>query len=104
MTSSMQVDRAQMAKAAGQLETKAQAIHQIQQTLNGQINGLMSGWKGNAAQAFYSAYAEFDTQFVKVQQALETLHGKLADTQLNYTVREDENQQATNQILNALNG
>jgi len=104
MSGQTTVDRAEMAKAASQIEEKAQQIHQTQQTLGGNVEQLMVKWQGNAANAFLRSYEDFDRQFGVVQQQLENIHGKLVDTQMNYTRNEDEQQAATNAITALLNG
>ena len=63
MSGNTTVDRAEMAKAAQQIEEKAGQIHQTQQNLGNQIQNLMGRWQGNAANAFLRAYQDFDAQF-----------------------------------------
>ncbi len=104
MSGQTTVDRAEMAKAASQIEEKAQQIHSTQQTLGGNVEQLMVKWQGNAANAFLRAYEDFDRQFGVVQQQLENIHSKLVDTQMNYTRNEDEQQAASNAITALLNG
>ncbi len=101
MSGQTTVDRAEMAKAASQIENKAQQIHATQQKLGGEIEALMAKWQGNAANAFLRSYEDFDKQFGVVQQQLENIHSKLVDTQLKYT-RNEEEQQAASQAINAL--
>lgn len=94
-----------MAKAAGQIEEKANAIDGVQRNLQSQVNGLIgSGWVGNAANAFLRAFTDFDSQFAKVKQALDDIHQKLADTQVKYASTEEEQSSATNAIASALQG
>jgi len=68
MSGNTTVDRAEMAKAAQQIEEKAGQIHQTQQTLGNQIQNLMGRWQGNAANAFLRAYQDFDAQFSVVPE------------------------------------
>ena len=102
MSGNKQVDRAEMKKAADQIEAKHQAIHQLQTQLNGQINSLRSGWSGQASDAFYKAYTQFDGEFEKVKAGLDEVHGKLVDTQMKYTSTEEEQTAAANPILGML--
>ncbi len=104
MSGQTTVDRAAMQKAAGQIEEAASQIHSNQQNLSNQITALRTGWHGQASDAFYGAYTEFDRQFGAVQQALEEIHGKLVETQRNYTSAEEEQKAASNAINAALNG
>lgn len=99
------VERAEMQKAAGEIQTTAENIHKIQNDLNGQINALIgSGWVGNAATKFYQKYNEFDQQFVVVKKELDGIYEKMTQSQLNYTNIEDENDQQANSLDSALNG
>ncbi|WP_203567892.1 WXG100 family type VII secretion target [Aestuariimicrobium ganziense] len=102
MSGNQQVDRAEMKKAADQIEAKHQAIHQLQSTLSGQINSLRAGWVGNASDAFYKAYTQFDGEFEKVKGGLEEIHGKLVDSQMSYSATEEEQSAAANPILGML--
>lgn len=104
MTSNMNVNRAEMDKAAKQIEARSQQIIKIQKDLYSQITGLMAKWKGNAADAFLGAYNGFDSRFVEVQGELDKIHEKLVDTHINYTQTEQANQDATAAINAALNG
>lgn len=92
------VDRAEMAKAAQQIETKHQQIHTLQSTLQGQMTELQGRWTGNASRAFQDGYRAFDSEFEKVKQGLDTIHTQLVETQKEYVSREDENQATANQI------
>lgn len=103
MSTNMNVDRAEMHKAAGQVEARSAEINGIQRTLDSEVNMLMAGWTGNAANAFYQAYAQVAERFTEVHAQLDRIHERLVDTQRDYTVREDESAQATNAIAALLN-
>lgn len=96
------VDRAAMSKAAQQIETKHQQIHTLQTRLQGQMTDLKSRWTGNASDAFQRGYQAFDSEFEKVKQGLDTIHGQLQDTLREYVNREEENQATANQIANLI--
>ena len=104
MSGNTTVDRAEMAKAAQQIEEKAGPIHQTQQNLGNQIQNLMGRWQGNAANAFLRAYQDFDAQFGVVQQQLENIHEKLVGSQTTYSQNESDQQAASNAITALLNG
>ncbi|NLT30000.1 MAG: WXG100 family type VII secretion target [Propionibacterium sp.] len=105
MSGNTSVDRAEMAKAAGQIEESANAIDGVQRNLQSRVQGLIgSGWQGNAAQAFLNAFTDFDSQFARVQQALVGIHENLSSTQMQYTSTEDAQAQSTNAISAILNG
>lgn len=97
------VDRAEMLKAAGQVDDAQNKIHGTQQKLSTEVTTLMAGWRGQAADAFMNAYREFDLQFDKVHQALVGIHEELSQTQKTYTTVEEDQKAATNAIFQALN-
>ncbi|MFW6600407.1 WXG100 family type VII secretion target [Propionibacteriaceae bacterium Y2011] len=104
MAGNSQVDRAEMAKAAGQIDQALGTISGIQRDLGSNVQGLMATWKGNAATAFLRAFSEFDGQFAIVLSELEGIHGKLTDSQSQYSQNESSQEESTQAILNALNG
>lgn len=97
------VDRAEMLKAAGQIDDAQNKIHQTQTRLGGQVTELMAGWRGQAAEAFMGAYREFDLQFDRVHQALVGIHEELSQTQRTYTQVEEDQKSASSAIFQALN-
>ena len=97
------VDRAEMKKAAAQIDNASNQIHSTQQTLGGEISSLMNRWKGNAANAFLSAYTDFDAQFGKVQNELSKIHVQLVESQSTYVNTEDETTNFSNEINNLIN-
>ena len=93
------VDRAEMEKAAGEIDTSAGNITKIQTTLNDGITSLIGkGWEGNAAKAFLKGYEKFDEEFGKVQKELTNIHSKLSDSKMKYEQTEQENQESANEI------
>lgn len=103
MSENSSVDRAEMLKAAGQIDDSQNRILSGQRTLSGNVNDLMAGWQGQAASAFLSAFQEFDGQFNKVHQALVGIHEELTQTQKTYTQTEEDQRAASNAIFQALN-
>lgn len=102
MSGQSQVNRASMQTAAGQIEDAHGQIHGIQTTLAGQVNSLRAGWIGQASDAFYGAYTQFDNEFEKVKKGLDDIHEKLVGSQLSYTQTEEEQKAASNPILGML--
>jgi WXG100 family type VII secretion target len=91
-----------MATAAQQTQGAVDSIRGIQNTMNGQHESLMGGWKGQAATAFTGAFTQFNGDFTKVLQALQNLQEKLHASQLNYSATEAANTQAASKITQAL--
>lgn len=92
------VDRAQMAKAAQQIDTKHQEIHKLQDGLRQEMEILKTRWTGRASDAFQQGYRSFDSEFEKVKQGLDTIHNQLVQTNRQYTAQEDENTATANTI------
>lgn len=103
MSGTSSVDRAEMAKAAGQIDEALGNVSNIQRTLGSNVQGLMATWQGNAATAFLKAFTDFDSQFSVVLNELEGIHGKLTDTQARYSSNEAEQEAATQGIVGLLN-
>lgn len=104
MAGQSSVDRAEMQKAAGQIDEALGTISGIQRTLGSNVQGLMATWKGNAATAFLKAFTEFDQQFSVVLNELEGIHGKMTDSQSKYSQTEADQEASTAAITGALNG
>lgn len=102
MSGQSQVNRASMQTAAGQVEDAHGKIHSLQNNLSGEINQLRTGWKGQASDAFYGAYTQFDGEFEKVKKGLDDIHQKLVGSQVAYTQTEEDQKAATNPILGML--
>lgn len=102
MSGQSQVNRASMQTAAGQIEEAHGQIHSIQSNLSGQVNTLRAGWVGNASNAFYNAYTQFDKEFEDVKKGLDDIHTKLVGSQVSYTQTEADMEAASNPILGML--
>ncbi len=103
MSGNTTVDRAEMQKAAGQIDVKTNEMNGVRKDLGGQIGELMTRWQGNASKAFLKAYEEFDGQFDKVGQQLDNIHTKLVGSHSKYVQTEEEQQAASNAITAMLN-
>ena len=89
------VDRAEMAKAAQQIDTKHQQIQTLQSRLRGEMQQLRAVWTGKASMAFQQGYQRFDEEYEKVKKlrqmlfamkpsdAMEKLVKKLAEFETN---------------------
>ena len=96
------VDRAEMNKAAQQIDTKHQEIVQLQTRLRNEMGTLAGTWSGRASTAFQNGYQRFDEEFEKVKNGLEQIHSSLTETHRDYSTREDENEQSANKFLNSI--
>jgi WXG100 family type VII secretion target len=98
------VDRAQMAQAAQEIESKAQIVQGLRNTLEDHKAQVRAGWKGGAAGAFETVFAEFDGDFNKVIQALDKMHQALTHTRIQYESREQESHAAVSEVQRLLGG
>ncbi len=96
------VDRAEMAKAAQQIDTKHQQIVALQSRLRGEMQTLAGVWTGKASVAFQNGYQRFDEEYEKVKNGLEKIHSALTETQRDYTIREDESEAEANKFIGTI--
>lgn len=104
MAGQSSVDRAAMGVAAQEVQDKANTIQGLRNQLQGHKAEVRSGWDGNAAMTFEQVFAEFDSDFSQVIQALGTMHEHLSHTKIHYEAREQESQQAVSEVQRLLGG
>jgi WXG100 family type VII secretion target len=92
-----------MAQAAVQVEDAVGQVRGQQSQLAGFHGDLMSGWQGQAATAFTSAYNSFNADFTQVLSALQGIQDKLTATRSRYTATEDAQTAAANRVQGLLN-
>ena len=71
------LDNPVMARAAGQVETKHQQIHDLQLKLQKQLPALATHWSVNEFNTFQRDYSQFDSEFERVKQGLDMVHASL---------------------------
>lgn len=96
------VDRAEMAKAAQQIDTKHQQIVALQTSLRGEMSSLAAVWTGRASTAFQQGYQRFDEEYDKVKNGLERIHSALTETLRDYTIREEESESEANKFIGTI--
>jgi WXG100 family type VII secretion target len=92
-----------MAQAATQVSTAVGEIQGLQGRLAAAHDSTTGGWKGQAANAFTSAFVEFNADFTKVINALNNLGEKLRASGVNYATVEQANVSSANKIISSLN-
>ena len=97
-------NRSAMAQAAVQVEDAVGQIRGQQSQLAGQHSDLMTGWQGQAATAFTSAYESFNSDFTQVLNALQGIHEKLGTTRTRYQATEETQAASANRVRGLLNG
>jgi WXG100 family type VII secretion target len=93
-----------MALAAGNIDDSANLIRGLQIQIEGHKNEMRAGWEGNASMAFEQVFERFNTDFSNVLKAMDSMHEALVQTQINYTSKEQDAQEAVNRINQMLNG
>ncbi|MDN5726836.1 MAG: WXG100 family type VII secretion target [Propionibacteriales bacterium] len=105
MSEQSSVNRASMTKAAEQINAALSSIAKTQNNLGQSVQELTArGWTGNAAQAFLKGFGEFDRQFTTVKNKLDEIYTKLTDSQSTYTRNEQDQEEASSAIFQALQG
>jgi WXG100 family type VII secretion target len=92
-----------MVTAANDVENALGTIRSLQTRLTGINDDLAGTWKGEAATAFGNAYAQFNSDFAIVINALNGIHEKLVGSHANYNASETANTEAVSKIASALN-
>src|SRR2546421_439175 len=98
------VDRAQMALAAQEVETKANIIRGLQIQLQDHKAQVRAGWEGTTSMSFESVFIEFDNDFNQFIQALDKMHQALVHTKIQYEAREQEAHEAVSEVQRLLGG
>lgn len=104
MAQQSSVNRAAMAQAAQEIESKANVIQGLRNQLQSHKSDVRASWDGNAAMTFDSVFNEFDADFAKVIKALETMHQTLSHTRIQYESREQESHEAVSEVQRLLGG
>jgi WXG100 family type VII secretion target len=97
------VNRSAMAQAAVQVEDAVGQVRGQQSQLAGYHGDLMTGWQGQAADAFTNAYNSFNADFTQVLSALQGIQEKLVSTRTRYQATEDVQTAAANRVQGLLN-
>jgi WXG100 family type VII secretion target len=92
------------------MNSTAQQIEQVSQTVNSQLNNLMgqleplqSQWRGAAASAFQQLMARWKEDATKLTTALDQISQMMSQSSKAYQQSEDTNQSAISNILGTLN-
>ena len=104
MSGETAVQRAQMAQAAQEVESKANIIRGLRNQLEDHKNQVRAGWESTSSRTFESVFAEFDNDFNQVIQALEKMHEALVHTKIQYESREQEATEAVSEVQRLLGG
>jgi WXG100 family type VII secretion target len=85
-----------------------QDAHQQVQGLIGQLRSeveqMMGGWGGQAAQSFVTVHEAFEGQANKINQALDQMHSALVATHTTYGTQESDQSQTFTNMTGTING
>jgi ESAT-6 family protein len=82
------------------------ATNQIQghiQTLRGEVETMMSGWRGEAAGSFVQVHEAFEQQAAKINNALRQMHESLLATHSTYGTQESNQTQTLSGLAGQIN-
>ena len=93
------------------MQAGANAVEQAQQsiqghigTLRGEVEQMMSGWRGEAASAFGNVHNSFEENATKINQALARIHEALVSTHSTYGSQESDQSQTFTSMNSQING
>lgn len=93
-----------MSAGAAKVESATQAIQGHIQTLRGEVETMMGGWRGEAASAFVQVHDAFEQQAGKINNALRQMHEALLATHRTYGVQETDQSQGFTGMVGQING
>lgn len=86
----VQVQDQAMAKGVQAVDSAAVEIHRLNQQLDGQVQTLMSAWRGESQHAFATVYTRWEAEQRKLHTALQDMHDALDQTQTKNRAQEQE--------------
>lgn len=96
--SGMGTDADLMHKASGQVDEVRNNIENAVKKLHGNIEPVMAGWQGDAAQVFRRLMEQFQQDADKINQKLGEISQNIQSSGKQYTEQEDEHSQDLSKI------
>jgi WXG100 family type VII secretion target len=93
-----------MQQGAAKVDDAANQIQGHLQNLRSEIETMMGGWKGEAANSFMTVHAAFDEQANKINNALRQMHESLLATHATYATQESDQSSALSGLAGQING
>lgn len=93
-----------MQAGANKVEEAQQAIQGHISTLRGEVETMMDGWRGEAAQAFVQVHTAFEENANRINSALAEIHQALVATHQQYGTQESDQSQTFTSMTNQING
>ena len=93
-----------MAQGAAKVDDASQQIQGQIQNLRSDVETMMGGWRGEAANAFIQVHDSFEQQATKLNNALRTMQEALVATHKTYATQESDQQQSLSGLAGQING
>jgi WXG100 family type VII secretion target len=92
-----------MQSGAAKVEDAANQIQGHIQTLRGEVETMMGGWRGEAANSFVQVHDAFEQQATKINNALRRMHEALVSTHSTYGTQESDQTQSLSGLAGQIN-
>jgi WXG100 family type VII secretion target len=93
-----------MQQGAVKVDDAAGTIQGLIQQLSGEVDTMMSGWRGEAAGSFVQVHTAFNEQATKINNALRQMHEALLATHSTYGTQESNQTQSLSGLAGQING
>jgi len=93
-----------MQRGANAVQEAHQQVQGLIQTLSGEVEQMMGGWGGQAANAFMGVHEAFNSQATKINSALDRMHEALVSTHSTYGTQESDQSQTFTNMTGNING
>lgn len=104
MTGAFTTEQEAMQRGANAVQEAHQQVQGLIQTLSGEVEQMMGGWGGQAANAFVGVHEAFNGQATKINQALDRMHQALVSTHSTYGTQETDQSQTFTNMTGNING
>lgn len=93
-----------MAASAAKVDEATQAVQGHINTLRTEVETMLGGWGGNAANAFGNLHGNFEAQANKINNALRNMHSALVATHATYHNQEESETSTISGFAGQING
>lgn len=104
MTGAFSTEQGAMQAGANAVQEAHQQVQGLLGQLRGEVEQMMGGWGGQAAQAFMGVHEAFEGQANKINQALDRMHEALVATHTTYGTQESDQTQTFTSMTGNING
>lgn len=93
-----------MAQGAAKVDQAAAQIQAHIGNLRSEVETMMGGWRGEAANSFVTVHDAFEQQATKINNALRQMHEALVATHRTYGTQESDQTQSLTGLAGQING